>query len=138
MIEKTGIVENLDGEYAVVRAEDVQTHDNFITNLYRFQTRMQDDGFVTFHALNRIGARPGDRVRFSLPVKRFFDSSYIEYLFFFFVILTALAFDLTIIVFAVVAIILYKLKPKDDDDKPINEPNIVEIVDNPIQHQHTE
>ena len=121
MIVKTGTVESIEGEYAIIVTEDIQVHDNVATALYRVQTCIKSAELVNFYALNPIGAKVGDMVEFELPVKRLLDASLLEYVFLFLLLLISIAGNIRFLTIIVVVIMVIKIVTRKDtsaDDVP--------------------
>jgi sigma-E factor negative regulatory protein RseC len=77
LIQEIGVIESLEGELALIKAERTGSCDHCASK----SMCNPSDGkeYIIVHAVNTIGAKEGEWVRFSVPVDSFLKASLIVY-----------------------------------------------------------
>ena len=75
MVQETGVIERIEGNYAYVKAEKTGSCGSCASQC------MSADGkdYVIVHTINDVGAKEGDTVKFEVPVGSFLKASIIIY-----------------------------------------------------------
>jgi sigma-E factor negative regulatory protein RseC len=77
MVQETGVVESLTGEYAFIKAERAESCGHCASKSLCHS--IDEKEHVIVQTINTIGAKVGDTVRFEIPVNSFLKASLLVY-----------------------------------------------------------
>lgn len=150
MIQETGIVEHIEEEYAFIKAERSGTCKSCSSQ----SMCNPSDGkeYVIVQAVNRIGAKPGDSVKFEVPASSFLKASFLVYVFPLIALMMGaivgkIAYPtfkesftkdgtsaLFALIFLIISILVVKVAGKKTNDDEKYFPKIISIIGSDYEH----